>query len=76
MKKGSQVIIQTPYIICSDPMYQDLSSLTQSGCRIQVLTNALENGANPWGCSDYLNEKKAGFYQFLKTILPPFRHLL
>lgn len=58
MGQGSDVIIQTPYIICGQSMYQDLTELEQQGTQIQVILNAVENGANPWGCTDYLNQKK------------------
>ncbi len=63
MQNGEEIIIQTPYIICNREMYQALSEITESGKSVQMITNALENGANPWGCSDYLNQKK----KILKT---------
>lgn len=58
MQTGHHITIQTPYVICSDEMYAGLSDLTAGGKRVEILTNAVENGANPWGCTDYLNEKK------------------
>lgn len=57
MLQGEDVIIQTPYIICSRDMYEGIAGLCDSGARLQIVTNAVENGANPWGCTDYLNEK-------------------
>ena len=57
MAQGDDILLQTPYIICNDKMYDDLRQL--AGMRqLRVLTNAVENGANPSGCSDYLREKK------------------
>ncbi len=57
MEQGKTVQIQTPYIICSDEMYADLTRLTKDGTQIQFVINAVKNGANPWGCTDYLNQK-------------------
>lgn len=57
MLQGEDVIIQTPYIICSRDMYEGIAGLCDGGTRLQIVTNAVENGANPWGCTDYLNEK-------------------
>lgn len=55
---GGDLFIETPYIICDLPMYQKLSSLAeeQDSMKIEVLTNAVESGANSFGCSDYLNQ--------------------
>lgn len=57
MNQGDEILIQTPYIICSNEMYDSLTNLTEDGKRIQIVTNAVENGANPWGCTDYLNQQ-------------------
>ena len=51
------MLLQTPYIICNHKMYDDLEQLAASR-QVRVLTNAVENGANPSGCSDYLREKQ------------------
>ncbi len=56
LASGSDITIQTPYIICNQKMYQDLTQLAQ-GRTLKILTNAIENGANPWGCADYLQNK-------------------
>ncbi len=58
MASGKNVTVQTPYIICGREMYQDITALEEGGTQIQVVINAVENGANPWGCTDYLNQKK------------------
>lgn len=58
MKRADDILIQTPYIICSEKMYQDLTDVTQSASKVEVITNAVEGGANPFGCTDYLNQKK------------------
>lgn len=26
--------------------------------KLQIVLNAVEKGSNPWGCTDYLNQKK------------------
>lgn len=58
MKKGSDIIIETPYVICNDVMYEDLTAVCQGGRSVKIMTNAVEQGANPFGCTDYLNEKE------------------
>lgn len=58
MKQVKQVTVYTPYIICGKEMYQDLTDLTANGTDIEIITNAVSSGANPWGCTDYLNQKK------------------
>ena len=58
MDGGRDILIQTPYVICGRAMYADLTALSSDPQRqLRILTNAVENGANPWGCSDYLNQK-------------------
>lgn len=71
MNEGEEILVQTPYIICSNEMYRDLETLTQKGKTVSIMTNSIANGANPWGCSDYLNQKDriyacgVGVYEFL-----------
>ena len=48
----------TPYLICNQAMYQDLAALTAAGKEVSIITNAVESGANPWGCADYMNQKQ------------------
>ena len=57
LKGGGETVIQTPYAICDKAMYSDLTSLSESGAAITIVTNAVKSGANPWGCADFLNEK-------------------
>lgn len=70
MRQGKKILIETPYIMCDKEMYLDLEKLNTGGRRIRIFTNAVENGANPWGCVDYMNEKKrilhtgAGIYEY------------
>ncbi len=33
--------------------------LIKDGTRVDIITNAVSSGANPWGCTDYLNQKKS-----------------
>lgn len=71
MKQGEKVTIYTPYIICGKEMYQDLHQLIQNGTCVDIITNAVSSGANPWGCTDYLNQKEniwktgAKVYEFM-----------
>lgn len=58
MMSGKQATIYTPYIICGREMYDDLSQLTDNNVSVEIITNDVAKGANPWGCTDYLNEKK------------------
>ena len=58
MSQGKQVIVYTPYIICGREMYHDLERLTSGGTEIQIITNDVASGANPWGCTDYLNQRR------------------
>ncbi len=58
MRYRNQVTIQTPYIICNRRMYQDLTEIAESSGNLEIITNAVESGANPWGCTDYLNQKE------------------
>ncbi len=58
MQSGKHVTIYTPYIICGKEMYADLTSLCQPPRQVEIITNDVASGANPWGCTDYLNEKE------------------
>lgn len=37
-------------------MYNALKKVTDN-VQVQVITNAPQSGANPWGCADYLNHR-------------------
>ncbi len=58
MKTGEQVTVYTPYIICGKEMYQDLEQLCQETDQVEIITNDVTSGANPWGCTDYMNQKE------------------
>ncbi len=58
MLTGKEIIIHTPYVICGSKMYEDLTKLCQSADSVEIITNDVTSGANPWGCTDYLNQKK------------------
>lgn len=58
MLEGKSATIYTPYIICGQEMYDDLSALTEKGIPVEIITNDVASGANPWGCTDYLNQKE------------------
>lgn len=56
LAKGAkeEVRIHTPYIICNDYMYQEL---TEVGSKTTVMTNSAENNGNFFGSIDYLKHK-------------------
>ena len=56
-KEAKDVLIQTPYIICNGEMYETLEKIG-SNASLRILINAVEKGSNPFGCTDYLNQKK------------------
>ncbi len=58
MGEDTELLVQTPYIICSRRMYQDLTDVCLGGAQVEIITNAVESGANPFGCTDYLNQKR------------------
>jgi phosphatidylserine/phosphatidylglycerophosphate/cardiolipin synthase-like enzyme len=57
MQQGRDIRIQTPYIVCNRSMYEGLAAVTETAS-VQIMTNAVENGANPFGCTDYLNNQQ------------------
>lgn len=57
MNQEDDILIQTPYIICSRNMYQDLTDICTESSRVEIFINAVESGTNPFGCTDYLNQK-------------------
>lgn len=56
LTKSESVFIQTPYAICNGKMYDMLSRINESA-DVSIILNAVEKGSNPWGCTDYLNNK-------------------
>ena len=57
LKDGKNIRIYTPYIICGDEMYSDLTEICAHADSVEILTNDVASGANPWGCTDYLNQQ-------------------
>lgn len=57
MTSGQEIFVETPYMICDREMYRDIVSLKEGGRRLQIMLNAPEGGANPFGCADYLDQK-------------------
>lgn len=58
MEGEDDILIQTPYIICDKAMYRDLARVCGGGAKAELIINAVESGTNPFGCTDYLNQKK------------------
>lgn len=57
MKKGEDIVIETPYVVCNKQMYKDLESLSD-GRQVTIITNSPESGANVCGSMDYVNQRK------------------
>ncbi len=53
---ADEVIFQTPYAICNGYMYSVIENIEKKA-EVKILINAVEKGSNPWGCTDYLNNK-------------------
>lgn len=70
MGRGKDILIQTPYIICSRDMYEELANIAGKA-EVEMITNAVEGGANPFGCTDYLNQKG----NVRRTGIHTFEHL-
>lgn len=58
MEQEKDILIQTPYVICSREMYRELKHICADESQVEMIINAVEGGANPFGCTDYLNQKK------------------
>ena len=58
MKSGDDVTVYTPYIICAKEMYEALTQVCKKTENVEIITNDVSSGANPWGCTDYLNQKE------------------
>ncbi|MGN0298072.1 MAG: phosphatidylserine/phosphatidylglycerophosphate/cardiolipin synthase family protein [Lachnospiraceae bacterium] len=56
MTDSEEIIIQTPYVICDKQMYRVLQNISKTA-DVKIILNAVERGSNPWGCTDYLNNK-------------------
>ena len=56
MEQHSDIVVQTPYIICNAQMYEDLSRLC-SRTPIRLILNAPECGANVFGTADYQSQR-------------------
>lgn len=51
--------IHTPYIICNDWMYEELTEICDGNQHVSLMTNSAANNGNPFGASDYtLNKGK------------------
>ena len=58
MKSGENVLVQTPYMMCNNLMYQGISEVIKAVQSFAIITNAPEAGANFFGCADYMNQRK------------------
>ena len=72
MKSGEERTVQTPYLICDGQMYKDLTNLAHSGKTTEIILNSVETGANVFGSTDYLNQRRnikktgADIYEYSK----------
>ncbi len=51
------VLIHTPYIVCSEEMYEGLSQVVQAVPETEILINSIASGDNVCASSDYMREK-------------------
>lgn len=58
LRTGRDVLVYTPYIIAGKEMYRDMKETRAAVGSLSLITNDPLSGANPWGCTDYLNQKK------------------
>lgn len=56
MEEGKDIVIQTPYVIADQAMYAVMEEAAEHA-DVKIILNAVEKGSNPWGCTDYLNNK-------------------
>jgi putative cardiolipin synthase len=52
----TQVTVLSPYVMCDAAMYAALTDAAK-GKPVRLMLNSPENGANVFGCADYLREK-------------------
>ena len=52
-----QVLIHTPYIVCSDRMYQGLREVKEAVPDTEILINSIASGDNICASADYMREK-------------------
>ncbi len=57
MEGAQDIVIQTPYVICNSIMYEILEEANRTG-NVSIILNAVEKGSNPWGCTDFLNNRE------------------
>ena len=58
MHEGSDILLQTPYLVCSNEMYETLQMASSTARQLDVLINAAEGGSNPVAGVDYLNYRE------------------
>ena len=58
LREGSDIAIQTPYLMLGQRMYRDLADLCSDGRSITVYTNSAVSGANVFGCAEYLYSRR------------------
>ncbi len=59
MKQAKDAVwIHTPYIMCSDWMYERLEETCEDNTDINIITNSALNNGNPFGSVDYILNKQ------------------
>ena len=58
LKEGEDILVYTPYVILSEEMLSDLSTVAAGSESFTLILNDPAGGANPFGCMDYLNRKE------------------
>lgn len=57
-ESGEEVLIHTPYLVCSQEMYQGFGDLAGSLPKIRILVNSIASGDNLCASSDYLRNRQ------------------
>lgn len=77
MAQGEHVTLQTPYVVLSRGMKQDIEDVVDNDTEVEIMTNSPATNANYWGAADYLNQKnrilKTGVTLY-ETALPVSNH--
>lgn len=58
LEANEQILIQSPYLVFSQDMYDSFAQIAQTGVKCEALINSIEAGDNICASSDYLLNKK------------------
>lgn len=58
LQAKERVIIHTPYVVCSDAMYEGFSEISEAVPDSRMIVNSIASGDNVCASSDYLRNRK------------------